>query len=116
MGRAWFCLAIVLAVFGVWLMIAEFLLLGIATTIALSAIGALVCLLAVYALPKWASARSLREYHSLLHHDTGRIVGKARYRNRRVLHYADGSVAGQAWSRMKSFRSFDDFRSYVDGR
>jgi hypothetical protein len=99
-----------------WLYVADTSGLGLFTIVVVSAIASLGCLLLIVVLPRWERARSEREYRELLRHDAGHIVGKARYRNRRVLHYADGSVAGQAWGRMKSFGSFDEYRSYVDRR
>ena len=41
---------------------------------------------------------------------------KARYRNRRVVHFFDGSVAGETGWRMKAFPSFDGYRAFVDRR
>ncbi|MGI9513986.1 MAG: hypothetical protein ACR2OL_13870 [Anderseniella sp.] len=43
-----------------------------------------------------------------------RLVNRARYRGRRVVHYSDGSVLAETRFGFKSFGSFDLYRQYVD--
>ena len=116
MSRVLVWLGIMVAVTAMWLVVADYLHLGAVVTMLWSVVGALLCLLVMIVLPQVAHARVKREYQALIASGNGLIVGKARYRNRRVIHYADGSVAGQAWGRMKSFRTFDDYRAFVDRR
>jgi hypothetical protein len=101
---------------GGWLGVVEYFHLGLNTLIVGSVVGALACLLVLVILPRWRQRRCLSEYHALLDNDQGQIAGKARYRNRRVVHFYDGSVAGEAGWRMRAFSSFDDYRAFVDRR
>ena len=43
-----------------------------------------------------------------------RLVSRARYRGRRVVHYSDGSVLAETRFGFKSFESFDLYRQYID--
>ena len=101
---------------GTWVGVAEYFHLSLYTLVIGSVAGAAVCLLVLLLLPRWRRRRCRREYCALLDNDQGQIAGKARYRNRRVVHFCDGSVAGEAGSRMKAFPSFDDYRAFVDRR
>jgi hypothetical protein len=113
--RAAYVLIGIVAV-GIWIGVADYFHLSLNTLIVGSVVGALACLLVLVILPRWQQRRCLSEYHALLENDQGQIAGKARYRNCRVVHFYDGSVAGEAGWRMKAFSSFDDYRAFVDRR
>jgi hypothetical protein len=99
-----------------WIGVAEYFHLSLNTLVVGSIAGALVCLLVLIILPRLQRRRCRQEYIALLENDRGQIAGKAHYRNRRVIHFCDGSVAGEAWGRMKAFSSFDEYRAFVDRR
>lgn len=43
-----------------------------------------------------------------------RLVNRARYRGRRVMHYSDGTVLAETPFGFKLFESFDFYRQYID--
>ena len=43
-----------------------------------------------------------------------RLVSRARYRGRRVVHYSDGTVLAETRFGFRSFENFDLYRQYID--
>lgn len=107
---------ILLGVMVASLMLAELFELSVTVMVLMATIGSLFCLLVLIVIPRARQQAAEREYRRLLHEGVHSIVGRARYRGRRVLHYADGSVAVQTSSGMQAFENFDACRQYVDGR
>lgn len=97
-------------------LLAELLGLSVTAMVLIATIGSLICLLVLFVVPRIRQQVAEREYRQLLKEGMHLIVGRARYRGRRVLHYADGSVAVQTGSGMLAFDSFDACRRFVDGR
>lgn len=98
------------------LMLSDLFEFGVTAMVLLATIGSLVCLLILVVVPRIREQAAQREYKQLLKDGVHLIVGRARYRGRRVLHYADGSVAVQTRRGMQAFESFDACRQFVDGR
>ncbi len=96
--------------------LSEFFHLGVATMVLMATIGSLACLLVFIVVPRIRLQTAEREYRQLLQEGVHLIVGRARYRGRRVLHYADGSVAVQTSRGMLAFDNFDSCRQFIDGR
>ena len=105
-----------LGVMVVSVMLAELFGLSVTAMVLIATIGSLICLLILVVVPRIREQIAEREYRQLLREGMHLIVGRARYRGRRVLHYADGSVAVQTASGMLAFDSFDACRRFVDGR
>ena len=105
-----------LGVMVVSVMLAELFGLSVTAMVLIATIGSLICLLILFVVPRVRRQVAEREYRQLLREGMHLIVGRARYRGRRVLHYADGSVAVQTASGMLAFDSFDACRRFVDGR
>ena len=96
--------------------LAELFGLSVTARVLIATSGSLICLLILVVGPRIREQIAEREYRQLLREGMHLIVGRARYRGRRVLHYADGSVAVQTASGMLAFDSFDACRRFVDGR
>ena len=107
---------ILLGVMVVSVLLAEVFSLSVTAMVLIATIGSLICLLILFVVPRVRRQVAEREYRQLLREGMHLIVGRARYRGRRVLHYADGSVAVQTASGMLAFDSFDACRRFVDGR
>lgn len=105
-----------LGVMVVSVLLAELFSLSVTAMVLIATIGSLICLLILFVVPRVRRQVADREYRQLLREGMHLIVGRARYRGRRVLHYADGSVAVQTASGMLAFDSFDACRRFVDGR
>ena len=90
--------------------------LSVAVMVLMATIGSLICLLVFIVVPSIRLQIAEREYRQLLREGMHLIVGRARYRGRRVLHYADGSVAVQTSRGMLAFDNFDSCRQFIDGR
>ena len=98
------------------LMLAEWFELSVTVMVLMATVGSLFCLLALIIVPRSRKQAAEREYQRLVRDGMDSIVGRARYRGRRVLHYADGSVAVQTSTGMQAFENFDACRQFVDGR
>ena len=98
------------------LMLAEWFELSVTVMVLMATIGSLFCLLVLIVVPRVRQKAAEREYRRLVREGVHSIVGRARYRGRRVLHYSDGSVAVQTSSGMQAFDNFDACRQFVDGR
>lgn len=98
------------------MMLAEWFEFSVTVMVLMATIGSLFCLLVLIVVPRARQQAAEREYRRLVREGVNSIVGRARYRGRRVLHYADGSVAVQTSSGMQAFENFDACRQYVDGR
>lgn len=112
-------LTFVLVLLGVMvgsIMLAEWFEFSVTVMVLMATIGSLFCLLVLIIVPRARQQAAEREYRRLVREGVNSIVGRARYRGRRVLHYADGSVAVQTSSGMQAFENFDACRQYVDGR
>jgi hypothetical protein len=105
-----------LGVMVVSVLLAELFSLSVTAMVLIATIGSLICLLILFVVPRVRRQVAEREYRQLLREGMHLIVGRARYRGRRVLHYADGSVAVQTASGMLAFDSFDACRRFVDRR
>ena len=113
------CLISVLILLGVMVasvVLAELLGLSVTAMVLIATIGSLSCLLMFIVVPRIRQQVAEREYRQLLREGVHLIVGRARYRGRRVLHYADGSVAVQTTRGMLAFDNFDACRQFIDGR
>lgn len=93
-------------------------LFGLSATamVLITTVGSLSCLLIFVVIPQTRQQVAEREYRQLLREGMHLIVGRARYRGRRVLHYADGSVAVKTTRGMLAFDNFDACRQFIDGR
>jgi len=90
--------------------------LSVTVMVLMATIGSLICLLVFIVVPRIRLQVAEREYRQLLREGMHLIVGRARYRGRRVLHYADGSVAVKTSRGMLAFDNFDSCRQFIDGR
>ncbi len=90
--------------------------LSVTVMVLMATIGSLSCLLVLVVVPRIREQMAEREYRQLLRDSVHLIVGRARYRGRRVLHYADGSVAVHTRRGMQAFDTFDACRQFIDGR
>lgn len=97
-------------------MVTDFFDLSVTAMVLIATIGSLSCLLILVVVPRIRQQVAEREYRQLLRDGVHLIVGRARYRGRRVLHYADGSVAALTPRGMQAFDTFDACRQFIDGR
>jgi hypothetical protein len=116
MRKAFGMLLVIVVVSVGFLMVADWLHLSLFATVLIAVGGALVCLFGFVVFPIWQRRNSHREFQEMMYVGRDTIVGKARYRDCRILHYSDGSVAAQTKRGMRSFRSFDACRRFIDGR
>ncbi|MEM7634503.1 MAG: hypothetical protein AAF299_08080 [Pseudomonadota bacterium] len=107
---------ILLGVMALSVVLAELFGLSVTVMVLIATIGSLSCLLILFVVPRIRQQIAEREYRQLLRESVHLIVGRARYRGRRVLHYADGSVAVQTSRGMLAFDNFDSCRQFIDGR
>lgn len=116
MKKSLISVLILLGVMVASVVVAELFGLSVTAMVLLATIGSLSCLLILFVVPRIRQQVAEREYRQLLREGMHLIVGRARYRGRRVLHYADGSVAVQTTSGMLAFDTFDACRRFVDRR
>jgi hypothetical protein len=116
MKKSLISVLILLGVMVASVVLAELLGLSVTSMVLIATIGSLSCLLIFIVVPRIRQQVAEREYRQLLREGVHLIVGRARYRGRRVLHYADGSVAVQTTRGMLAFDNFDACRQFIDGR
>ena len=116
MRKAALFVVVLVGTMAVSLAVGEAFGLSLRTTGLLALGGALFCLSALVVTPRLRRRLAYSRYREQAFLDQDLIVSKSWYRGNRVLHYCDGSVAALTQRGLRNFESFDQLRSFVDGR